>query len=90
MPEPAYAALICVGMFSFTTPRISDLHHVVNCVQPGGLCIITVNGAAWRQLDLEPGARRAAEDHGFSIVEIITTDYIRGQDIDARVLVIQR
>ncbi|MDJ0779453.1 MAG: methyltransferase domain-containing protein [Gammaproteobacteria bacterium] len=89
-PEPGYAALICVGMFSFTTPRISDLPHVVDCVRPGGLCVITVNGAAWRELDLETGARRAAAEHGFTITEMITIDYIREQDIDARVLVIRR
>ncbi len=90
LPEPGYAALICVGLFSFAEPSISDLHHVVDCVRPGGLCVITVNGAAWRQLDLETVARRAALEHGFTIAEILTADYIRGQDIDARVLVIRR
>ncbi|MFT5116369.1 MAG: putative TPR repeat methyltransferase [Parasphingorhabdus sp.] len=44
--ENLYDALICVGMFSFTIPKIADMHHVVNCVKPGGYCVITVNGAA--------------------------------------------
>ncbi len=90
LPQPNYAALICVGMFSFTDPAITDLHHVVNCVRPGGLCVITVNGAAWRQLGLEAGARDAAAEHGFTILETLTMDYIRGQNIDARALVIRR
>ncbi len=90
LPEPGYAALICVGMFSFADHAISDLHHVVHCVRPGGLCVVTVNGAAWRELDLESGARAAAAEHGFTILETLTMDYIRGQDIDARALVIRR
>jgi predicted TPR repeat methyltransferase len=90
IPEPGYAALICVGLFAFSEPGIDHLHHVVDCVEPGGLCVITVNGAAWRQLDLEPRVRQAAREHGFVVEEIIVADYIRSQGIDARVLVIRR
>ena len=85
-----YDALICVGLFAFAVPKISDMHHVVNCVVPGGLCVITVNGAAWRQLNLEPEVYRAAKIHGFQIEQVIETEYIRKEGIDARVLVIRR
>lgn len=88
--EQAYDALLCVGLFSFSVPAISDLHHVVNCVRPDGLCVITVNGAAWRQLDLEPEVHRQAGLHGFSIEQVVEAEYIRQQGIDARVLVIRR
>lgn len=89
-PPPDYAALLCVGLFSFTQPGIAHLHHVVDCVAPGGLCVVTVNGAAWQQLNLEPEVRRTAERHGFAIEAIETIDYIRAQNIDARVLIIRR
>ncbi len=88
--DPAYDALICVGLFSFALPEIRHLHHVVECVAAGGSCVITVNGAAWRQLELEPEVRAAADRHGFVIERIIEAGYIREQDIDARVLVIRR
>lgn len=89
-PDQAYDALICVGLFSFALPEIRHLHHVVECVTAGGSCVITVNGAAWRQLELEPEVHAAADRHGFVIEQIIEAGYIRGQDIDARVLVIRR
>ena len=63
---------------------------MIDCVAPGGICVVTVNGAAWKQLNLEPEIRRAAERHGFVIEAIETIDYIRAQNIDARVLIIRR
>ncbi len=88
--EQAYDALICVGLFAFATPEIGHLHRVVEFVAPGGNCIVTVNGAAWRQLNLEPEVHAAAARHGFVIDAIVEAEYIRKQDIDARVLVIRR
>ena len=88
--ERPYEALICVGLFSFALPEISDLHHVVNCVRSGGTCVITVNGAAWRQLQLEPEVYRVAAEHEFSIEDIVEAGYIRQQGIDSRVLIIRR
>ena len=89
-PRPDYAALICVGLFSFAQPGIAHLHHVVDCVAPGGPCVITINGAAWRELDLESEVHRVATRHGFVIEAIETIDYIRQQGIDARALIIRR
>ena len=89
-PGPAYEALICVGLFSFARPEISDLHHVVNCVQPQATCIVTVNGAAWRQLGLENEVYRVARRHAFSIEDIVEAGYIKQQAIDSRILVIRR
>ena len=88
--EQPYDALICVGLFSFALPGIRHLHHVVECVSAGGTCLLTINGAAWRQLGLEPEVHAAAGRHGFVIEQIVEAGYIRGQDIDARVLVIRR
>ena len=88
--DSLYQALICVGLFSFAVPRISDMHHVVNCVEPGAYCVITVNGAAWRQLDLAPEVEREARDHNFTVEHVIAAEYIRSEGIDSRVLVIRR
>jgi predicted TPR repeat methyltransferase len=88
--ENLYDALICVGMYSFTIPKISDMHHVVNCVKPDGYCVITVNGAAWKQMDLEPEVLKVADQHKFTIESIQTADYIRRESIDSRVLIIRR
>ncbi|MCY3768424.1 MAG: methyltransferase domain-containing protein [Gammaproteobacteria bacterium] len=88
--SPAYDALICVGLFSYATPKISDMHNVIGCVVPGGTCIITVNGAAWEELGLETEVRAEAGRHGFSVSEIRQAGYIGSEGIDSRVLVIRR
>jgi len=85
-----YDALICVGLFSFDIPRISDLHNVVNCVSPGGYCIVTVNGAAWTQLDLEKEVMAESIKHAFSVEQTLHAGYIQKEGIDSRVLVIKR
>lgn len=85
-----YDALLCVGMFSFASPEISQLHRVVNCVKPNGTCVVTVNGAAWRQLQLEREVYRVAERHAFSIEDIVEAGYIQQQGIDSRILIIRR
>lgn len=88
--QELYDALICVGMFAFTIPKISDMYNVVSCVYPDGICIITVNGAAWEQLDLEPQIYIEANSHNFKTEEIIKAGYIQKEGIDSRVLVIRR
>ena len=87
--DEKYDALICVGMFSFSIPKISDMHHVVNCVKPGSLCIITINGEAWKQLDLGKQVEETAKEHNFIVEDIIRADYIRKEGIDSRVLIIR-
>ena len=88
--EKLYQAVICVGLFSYNLPRISDMHNVVNCVEPGGLCVISINGAAWTELEFESQIYQEASDHHFAINEIRDTGYIQKEKIDAKVLVIQR
>jgi len=89
-PGEHYDALICVGLFSYTIPKISDMHNVVNCVKPGGYCVITVNGSAWEDLDLESQVLTEATYHQFTIEQTIETQYIKKEGINARVLVIKR
>ncbi len=84
-----YDALICVGLFSFSLPKITDMIHVIRAVKPNHYCVITVNGAAWRELDLGKEIEKESSQHGFVIENIIKAGYIQSQEIDARVLVIR-
>ena len=86
--EKSYDALLCIGMFSYAVPMITDMHNVVRCVRPGATCVITVNGAAWRDLDLEPEVYKEAARHDFTVEQIRQAGYIENQGIDSRVLVI--
>ncbi len=86
--EKLYDAVLCVGMFSYAVPKITDMHNVVRCARPGATCVITVNGAAWRDLNLEPEVYREAERHDFTINQVRRAGYIENQGIDSRVLVI--
>ena len=82
-----YEALICVGMFSYSIPKIEHMHHVVDCVVPGGLCVITVNGAAWQDLDLGAEVENELHRHNYSLVCNETAGYIENEGIDSRVSV---
>ena len=88
LPEK-YDALICVGLFAFNEPKITDLIHVIHTVKPAHYCIVTVNGAAWRELDLKKAITDEAAIHNLKIEEIVKTGYIQGEGIDGRVLVIR-
>ena len=85
-----YDALICVGMFSYAIPKISDMYNVVNCVKPGAICVITVNGAAWNDLNLEAEVYKEAKLHEFQINAIHSAGYIEREGIDCKVLIISR
>ena len=84
-----YDALICVGLFAFHEPKITDLIHVLHTVKPAQYCIVTVNGAAWRELGLKKAIRHEAARHNFEIEKIVKTGYIKNEGIDGRVVVIR-
>lgn len=85
-----YDALISVGLFSYGIPYISDLPNAVNCVGRGCPCVITVNAGAWADHNLATALHAEAERHRFTVEEIIETEYIRKEGINAQVLVIRR
>lgn len=84
-----YNALICVGLFSFSVPKITDMIHVIRAVKPACPCVITVNGAAWRELDIAGQVEVESGKHGFAVEQIIEAGYIQREGIDARVLIIR-
>ena len=87
--EP-YDALISVGLFSYGVPELTELHHVVDCVAVGSRCVVTVNGSAWVEHDLDVVLREQVKRYGFTLEEVITTDYLLAENINARVLVLRR
>jgi 2-polyprenyl-3-methyl-5-hydroxy-6-metoxy-1,4-benzoquinol methylase len=90
LAEPgSYDALLCVGMFSFSVPKITDMIHVIRAVKPGRHCAITVNGAAWRELNLYEQVSVESVKYGFTVEQIIEAGYIQREAIDARVLIIR-
>ena len=90
LKNPAnYDAVICVGLFSFSVPRITDMIHIIRAVKPNTYCVITVNGAAWRELDLAAQVEAESKKYGFMIEKIIKAGYIQREGIDARVLIIR-
>ncbi len=84
-----YDALICVGLFAFHEPKITDIIHVIQAVRPQSYCVISVNGAAWCELELETAVRSEAVKHGFCIEKIHKSRYIKREGINGRIMVIR-
>ncbi len=84
-----YDAVICVGMFSFSIPKITAMIHVIRAAKPDSYCVITVNGAAWRELKLGEQVEQESIKYGFTIERIVEAGYIQREGIDARVLIIR-
>jgi 2-polyprenyl-3-methyl-5-hydroxy-6-metoxy-1,4-benzoquinol methylase len=85
----SYDAVICVGMFSFSIPTITDMIHVIRAVRPDSYCVITINGAAWRELGLAEQVEEESGKYGFTIEHVFKAGYIQRENIDARVLIIR-
>ena len=85
-----YDALISVGLFSYGAPYISDLPNAVAFVKRGCRCVITVNDGAWVANNLHDAVQKQAAQHNFTIEEIVETDYLRKEKINAQVLIIRR
>ena len=85
-----YDALISSGLFSFGIPHIDALPNAIAAVRCQALCVISVNGAAWREHDMQRQLPQLAERGGFVVEQCIETDYLRAEKINAQVLVIRR
>ena len=89
--ESPYDAAIAVGVFAFSVPSAEHLVNITAALKPGGYALITVNGKAWRDVGwpgkLDDFDRRHP---GTRLLEIITIDYLTGEGIDGRLLVLQR
>ena len=84
-----YDALICVGLFSFDLPAVEHMIHVIRAVKTDSRCVLTVNGAAWREMDYATGLQTQSGLHGFAVESVREAGYIENQGIDGRVLVIR-
>ena len=89
--EAAFDAAVAVGVFAFSLPSAEHLVHLTNCLKPGGIATVTVNGKAWREVDWP----KKLEDYdqrfpGSRLLAIETIDYLKTEGIDGRLLILQR
>jgi predicted TPR repeat methyltransferase len=88
--EP-YDAAIVVGVFAFSVPSAEHLVNITGCLKPGGVALVTVNGKAWQEVDWP--AKLEGFDQKYPdarLLDIQTIDYLTTEDIDGRLLILQR
>ena len=86
-----YDAAIAVGVFAFSVPSAEHLVNITCSLKPGGIALVTVNGKAWHEVDWP--AQLDGFDHRFPqarLLEIQTIDYLTAEEIDGRLLILQR
>jgi len=89
--EPAYDAVIVVGVFAFSKPSAEHLVNVTACLKPGAVALVTVNGKAWRDVDWP--SRLEDFDRSYPSAKLIGVeeiDYLTAEGIDGRLLILQR
>ena len=89
--EELYDAAIAVGVFAFSVPAADHLVNITCSLKPGGIALVTVNGKAWHEVDWP--AQLDGFDHRFPqarLLEIQTIDYLTAEEIDGRLLILQR
>ena len=89
--EEPYDALIAVGLFGFNTPAFEHLGNLCSCLVVDGYAVITVNGKAWRDNDWQLLVDKFG-DHfqDIKLCDVLTIDYLTRENIDGKVLVLQR
>ena len=45
-----YDAVICVGVFGYGPPHVSDLPRIMDAARPGAPVLVTVNGKGWKKM----------------------------------------
>jgi predicted TPR repeat methyltransferase len=89
--DQPYDAAIAVGVFAFSVPSAEHLVNITCSLKPGGVSLVTVNGKAWREVDWP--AKLDGFDQKYPqarLLEIQTIDYLTAEDIDGRLLILQR
>jgi SAM-dependent methyltransferase len=89
--DALYDAAIAVGVFAFSVPAAEHLINITCSLKPGGVALVTVNGKAWHEVDWP--AQLDGFDHRFPqarLLEIQTIDYLTAEEIDGRLLILQR
>ncbi|MFT5113219.1 MAG: putative TPR repeat methyltransferase [Parasphingorhabdus sp.] len=85
-----YDVSISVGVFGFSPSSAEHLMNVINCNKKGGPAIVTINGKAWQEKDWVGQLQRFKQDHPeINIESVEPIDYLTGQGIDARLLVLR-
>ena len=79
-----YRAVIFVGVFSHKPELVGKL---LNCLLPGGLMVVTVNGKGWHEIDWENLLEESRDKYGFTIDSLNDIPYLVHQEIDGKLLV---
>lgn len=91
LADTPYDAAIVVGVFSFDQPSAEHLVNITGALKPGGVALVTVNGKAWRDVDWP--ARLDKFDQRYPttrLLEVQLIDYLTTENIDGRLLTLQR
>jgi predicted TPR repeat methyltransferase len=91
MTDTPYDAAIVVGVFSFDQPSAEHLINITGALKPGGIALVTVNGKAWHEVDWP--ARLEQFDQRYPaarLLDVQIIDYLTTENIDARLLTLQR
>ena len=89
--DTPFDAVIAVGVFAFSLPSAEHLVHLTDCLHPGGLALVTVNGKAWREVDWPAKlADYDARYPGSRLLAIEQIDYLKNEGIDGRLLILER
>ena len=87
--DTAFDAIICVGVFAFFPPFVSDLRHLMSAVRAGQPVVVTVNGKGWVEKDWERLLAAEERAGAFRIERLVTTPYLQTPGIDGRILVLR-
>lgn len=87
--ETPFDAAICVGVFAFFPPFVSDLRHLLDAVRVGRPVVVTVNGKGWVEKSWEQQLASEERSGALRIERILTTPYLQTPGIDGRILVLR-
>jgi len=87
--EMPFDAVLCVGVFAFFPPFVSDLRHLLAAVKSARPVVVTVNGKGWVEKNW-PQLLAAEERAGAFVIErVVEIPYLQTPGIDGRILVLR-
>jgi predicted TPR repeat methyltransferase len=91
MTDTPYDAAIVVGVFSFDQPSAEHLINITGALKPGGIALVTVNGKAWHEVDWPARLEKFDQRYPAArLLDVQIIDYLTTENIDARLLTLQR
>ena len=89
IPDDAYDAVLSVGTFTHGHVGPDGLDELIRIVKPGGILCLTINEGVFDKMAY-PSKIGALQRQGMCrVLELVDADYLRAEDIRAKVLVLQ-